>query len=315
MRVLVTGGAGFIGSHVVDVLVSAGAQVAVLDDLSTGRFENLNPGANFYRGSIEGAELVELIERERPAVVFHQAAQVDVQRSLREPLADVKTNISGTLNLLEVCRRFGVKKVVYASSAAVYGNPSYLPVDEKHPVEPLSCYGISKYVPELYLETYRHLYGLNYTVLRYANVYGPRQDVQGEGGVVAVFTWKLLRGESPCIFGDGEQTRDFIYVKDVAAANLAAIDGGNGMVLNISTGAPVSVNTLFAGLKEITGSPLGAVYGPPRPGDITHSYLSAERAGAAVGWSPRYSLAEGLRETVAHYAEKSSMPPCGAGRG
>lgn len=301
MRALVTGGAGFIGSHIVDELVSAGARVAVLDDLSTGSFENLNPGVNFYRAGVEGPELVELIERERPEVVFHQAAQVDVQRSLREPLADAKVNVSGTINLLEACRRSGVKKVIYASSAAVYGDPVHLPVDEGHPVAPLSCYGISKYVPELYLETYRRLYGLNYAVLRYANVYGPRQDTRGEGGVVAIFTVKLLRGEPPRIFGDGEQTRDFIYVKDVAAINLAAVKRGDGVALNAATGVPVTVNELFTNLKEITGSRLEAVYGPPRPGDIIHSYLDPAQARTATGWGPRYSLAEGLRETVEFY--------------
>lgn len=304
MRVLVTGGAGFIGSHVVDRLVCAGAQVAVVDDLSTGRFENLNPGANFYQVGVEATELVEVIERERPEVVFHQAAQADVQRSLREPLVDVKVNVSGTVNLLEACRCFGVRKVIYASSAAVYGDPAYLPVDEEHPIVPLSCYGASKYVPELYLGIYRHLYGLNYTVLRYANVYGPRQDANGEGGVVAIFTCRLLRGESPCIFGDGEQTRDFIYVKDVAAANLAAVSGGDGMVLNIGTGTSVSINRLFAELKKITGSPVEAIYGSPRPGDITHSYLAAGRAEAAIGWTPHYNLAGGLRETVEYYSGK-----------
>lgn len=304
MRVLVTGGAGFIGSHIVDGLVLAGARVAVLDDLSTGSFENLNPGANFYRGGVEGTELVEVIERERPEAVFHQAAQVDVQRSLQAPLADAEVNVGGTINLLEACRRSGVKKVIYASSAAVYGDPVYLPVDEEHPVAPLSCYGISKYVPELYLETYRRLYGLNYTVLRYANVYGPRQDARGEGGVAAIFTTKLLRGEPPCIFGDGRQTRDFIYVKDVAAINLAAINRGDGVVLNAATGIPATVNKLFTNLKEITGSRLEAVYGPPRPGDITHSYLDPGKARAATGWRPRYSLAEGLRETVEYYLKR-----------
>lgn len=301
MKILVTGGAGFIGSHVVDLLVESGHRVAVVDDLSTGRFENINPGVNFYRVSIEDTGIAEVVERERPRVVLHQAAQVDVQCSLRDPLADAKTNIMGVINLLEACRRFNVSKVVYASSAAVYGNPVSLPVDETHPIVPQSPYGASKYISEHYLRIYSELYGVRHTVLRYANVYGPRQDAAGEGGVVAIFVDRFLKGEEPKIFGDGEQTRDFIFVKDVAAANAAAIDKGDGMVLNVSTGARLSVNSLFEAIKKAAGSPLDPVYCPPRPGDIAHSCLSNKRAAEALGWRPVYSLKEGIRETVEFY--------------
>lgn len=304
MKVLVTGGAGFIGSHIVDALVGSGFRVSVADDLSTGRFENINPGVNFYRVGVESADFEEAIARERPDAVVHQAAQVDVQRSLREPLADAGINILGAINLLEACRRYNVGKVVYASSAAVYGNPAYLPVDERHPVEPQSPYGASKFGVEHYLRIYSEVYGVGYTVLRYANVYGPRQDAAGEGGVVAIFVDRLLRGDAPKIFGDGEQTRDFVFVKDVAAANLAALRRGDGMILNVSTGVGLSVNRLFHTLKKVTGSPLEPVYCPPRPGDITHSYLANDKAREALGWSPQYSLEEGLRETVAFYNKR-----------
>lgn len=299
MNILVTGGAGFIGSHIVDLLVESGCRVAVVDDLSTGRFENINPGVNFYRVSVEKDELVEVVKREKPDVVFHQAAQADVQRSLKDPIADAKTNILGIINLLETCRRFNAGKVIYASSAAVYGNPVSLPVDENHPVKPQSPYGASKYITEHYLRIYSELYGIRHTILRYANVYGPRQDAAGEGGVVSIFVDRYLKGESPQIFGDGEQTRDFIFVKDVAAANLAAINRGDGMVLNISTGTRLSVNQLSESVKQAARCSLAPVYCPSRPGDILHSCLSNTRAAEVLEWKPVFSLEEGLRQTVA----------------
>ncbi|MFX4262612.1 SDR family oxidoreductase [Pelotomaculum propionicicum] len=301
MKVLVTGGAGFIGSHIVDLLVQSGCRVSVVDDLSTGRFENINPRVNFYKIDIRDQYLEEALAREKPEAVIHLAAQADVQRSLKDPRADAEINILGAINLLNACVGCGVGKVVYASTAARYGNPSRLPLDESHPAQPQSPYGVSKYTVEHYLRVYRELYGIDYTALRYANVYGPRQDASGEGGVVAIFIDRLLKGESPHIFGDGEQTRDFIYVKDVAAANMASLRRGGGGAFNVSTGAGLTVNHLFRELKKITGTPLEPVYRPPRPGDITHSYLSNEITCASLGWRPRYSLGEGLRETVEFY--------------
>ncbi|MGB9803655.1 SDR family oxidoreductase [Desulfofundulus sp.] len=302
MRILVTGGAGFIGSHVVEQLAACGADVAVLDDLSRGSLSNLHPAASLYHGDIRDEEFVrETLAQFRPLVVIHQAAQVDVRASLDDPARDAAVNIGGTINLLEACRRTGVEKVVYASSAAVYGDPLYLPVDEEHPVRPLAGYGISKHTVEHYLEAYRGLYGLDYTVLRYANVYGPRQDAAGEGGVVAVFVHRLLRGDVPCIFGDGEQTRDFVYVGDVAAANLAAVKKGGGRVLNVSTGRATTVNELYVLLQQLTGCRAKAHYRPPRPGDIRHSYLSCSLAREVLGWQPRTDLAAGLRLTVEWY--------------
>ncbi|MFZ5634575.1 MAG: NAD-dependent epimerase/dehydratase family protein [Bacillota bacterium] len=298
MKVLVTGGAGFIGSHIVDALVDGGARAAVLDDLSTGMLENIKKEVNFYHGDLRDREFVfRCLQRERPGVIIHQAAQVSVPKSLADPAEDARVNIVGSLNLLEAARAGGVKKVVYASSAAVYGAPEHLPADERHPVRPISGYGLSKYAVERYLDLYRDLYGLDYTVLRYANVYGPRQDARGEGGVVAVFIDRLLRGEQPVIFGDGRQTRDFVCVSDVVRANLCAIEGGSGMTFNIGTGRPVTVNRLFDILKEVAGCSGSPLYGSPRPGDIRDSWLDCGRAESVLGWTAGVDLEQGLRYT------------------
>ncbi|KJS14531.1 MAG: UDP-glucose 4-epimerase [Peptococcaceae bacterium BRH_c4b] len=299
MKVMVTGGAGFIGSHLVDALVSRGDGVAVLDDLSTGKFENVNSQVNFYQGNIRDAGFVlDVVERERPRVIFHHAAQADVQTSVKDPASDAQINIIGTINLLEAARRNNVAKVVYASSAAVYGIPHYLPVDESHPVSLLSGYGISKYTVEHYLTIYKTMYGLDFTVLRYANVYGPRQDAGGEGGVVAIFLDRVLRDESPVIYGDGEQTRDFVFVRDVVAANLAAAGKAGGSVLNVSTGRATSVNRLFNMIAELTSSGVTPSYCPSRPGDIKDSRLDNTLANNVLDWNPAYELKDGLKETI-----------------
>lgn len=300
MRVLVTGGAGFIGSHIADTLIARGDRVSILDNLSTGRFENIDPRTNFYKGDLRDAKFVlETLQSERPDYVIHHAAQIDVQTSIDNPAADAAINIIGTISLLEACRACDVKKIIYASSAAVYGNPRYLPVDEKHPLQPLSGYGVSKHTVEHYLTAYNEIYGLDYTALRYANVYGPRQDASGEGGVVAIFTDRLLQGERPKIFGDGKQTRDFIFVGDIVRANLAAINTpGSTGIFNVSTGLPTSVNELFYALREITGSSIEPEYCPPRPGDIEHSYLDEKAAVAGLKWQTEMPLADGLRILV-----------------
>jgi UDP-glucose 4-epimerase len=220
---------------------------------------------------------------------------------VENPLLDANINIMGTINLLEACRKYGVQKVVYASSAAVYGNPQYLPIDENHPVKPLSGYGISKHTVEHYLEVYRNLYGLRYTVLRYANVYGIRQDPRGEGGVISIFIDKILNGERFIINGDGEQTRDYIYVEDIARANLAAIDRADGEILNIGTGKSTSLNELVGLFRTITGEPLEVGYGPERPGDIKHSYFRIEKAKSQLAWEPSVTLKEGLSKTYEYY--------------
>ncbi|NPV93449.1 MAG: SDR family oxidoreductase [Firmicutes bacterium] len=301
---MVTGGAGFIGSHIVDRLIDTGAEVVVVDNLSTGKRENVNLRAQFYEVDITRPELFDVFAAERPAFVIHQAAQINVPKSLADPVFDAEVNILGTLRVLEGCRRFQVQKIVYASSAAAYGTPASLPVDERHPVAPISYYGISKHSPEHYFPVYRELYGLRYTILRYANVYGIRQDPQGEGGVVSIFTDRLLRGVPPTIYGDGEQTRDFIYVADVAEANLLAIEKGDGETLNISGHRQTTINELLALMNRLAGTNLAPVYADERPGDIRHSVLDNARAVEVLGWRPRYTLEDGLRETLAYYRQE-----------
>lgn len=298
MNFLVTGGAGFIGSHIVDQLVNQGHNVLVVDDLSRGRIMNVNPQAKLLKMDLRDQALQKTIPDHKIDYVFHTAAQVDVQASLHQPTHDASVNILGTINLLEGCRRGGVKKVIYSSSAAIYGEPQYLPVDEGHPLNPCSGYGISKMVPERYLAMFWELYGVGYTVLRYSNVYGPRQDSTGEGGVVAIFCSQMLRGETPQIFGDGQQTRDFIYVDDVASANLAAIDAGLTQICNISTGKATSIIDLFQTVANIVGKEIRPHYQPAKTGDILHSYLSPINAAEHLGWSSKIDIQEGLYRTM-----------------
>ncbi|MBA4541799.1 MULTISPECIES: SDR family oxidoreductase [Thermoactinomyces] len=303
MKVLVTGGAGFIGSHIVDQLVEKGDQVVIVDNISSGRKENINEKARFYQIDITDSDLLNVFERERPEAVIHQAAQIHVHTSVKEPMFDATVNILGTINLLEACRKTGVKKVVYASSAAIYGNPEYLPIDEKHPVAPLSGYGVSKYTPEHYFAIYRQLYGLNYTILRYANVYGLRQDPRGEGGVISILVDKYLRRESFTVFGDGEQTRDYIYVGDVARANIMALSQGDGEVFNVGTGVSTSLNEVVKRFNEIAGYENKVEYGPEREGDIKHSYFNNGKIRRVLGWQPEVTLEEGLRKTYEYYQD------------
>nr|WP_207754821.1 NAD-dependent epimerase/dehydratase family protein [Desulforadius tongensis] len=294
---MVTGGAGFIGSHIVDLLVERGCRVLVVDNLSAGREDNLNPGAEFSDLDVCSRRIIPLVNKFKPEAVIHQAAQVSVPRSVESPFNDARVNILGTVNLLEACRLAGVRKMIYASSAAVYGEPEYLPVDEKHRLRPLSGYGLSKYTGERYLELYRQMYGLRYTVLRYANVYGPRQDARGEGGVVAKFIDRLQKGKPPLVFGDGRQTRDFVYVRDVAGANLAALSQGDDQVLNVGTGEPTGINKLAELLKDIAGCRGKVEYAPRRRGEIVHSCLANQRIKRHLSWQPRWNLEQGLKET------------------
>lgn len=300
MRVLVTGGAGFIGSHVVERLLEEGHDVSVVDNLSTGDESNVAPGARLYRVDITSPEIGEVMAAERPEVVIHHAAQIDVRRSVADPIFDARVNILGSINLLEHARRAGTRKIVYASSAAVYGNPLYVPVDEDHPILATSPYGASKYTVEKYLYLYRELYGLDFTVLRYANVYGPRQDPLGEGGVVAIFTHRLAHGLPVTIFGDGEQTRDYVYVGDVALANVLALTAGGGQVVNISCSQEVSVNQLLQAMQEVAGVQAEVEWAPERPGEIRRSALSNRRAQEALGWRPTITLRQGLERVYAY---------------
>jgi len=303
MEVLVTGGAGFIGSNIVDGLIEAGHQVIVVDNLSTGKKENLNEQAEFYNLDLRDQKLKEVFKENEISHVIHHAAQIDVQHSINDPLFDAQNNILGTINLLECCRAYKVKKIIYASSAAVYGEPDYLPVDEEHPIKAMSPYGISKHTPEHYIKMYNELYELKYTIFRYANVYGPRQDPKGEGGVVSIFVDKMLAEERPVIFGDGQQTRDFVHVYDIVKANLLALDNGDNILVNISTQSRDSVNDLVDHLNQILPYEIKAIYQEARKGDILHSSLANGKAKEQLGWTPGYDFKDGLEQTVGYYSK------------
>jgi len=301
MEVLVTGGTGFIGSNIVDGLIKKGHKVIVVDNLSTGKKENLNKNAKFHQLDIRDQELKEIFKENEITHVIHHAAQIDVQHSIKDPLFDVQNNILGTINLLEMSREYGVEKIIYASSAAVYGEPDYLPVDEEHPIKAMSPYGITKHTPEHYIKMYNELYDLKYTIFRYANAYGPRQDSKGEGGVVSIFVDKMVAEERPVIFGDGKQTRDFIHVYDIVKANLLALENDENILVNISTESRDSVNDLVDYLNLILPYNLKAIYEEARKGDILHSSLANEKAEELLGWIPDYDFKAGLKQTVKYY--------------
>lgn len=301
MEILVTGGAGFIGSNIVDALIKAGHQVIIVDNLSSGKKKNINKLAKFYQIDLCQNDLARVFQENKITHVIHHAAQIDVQASIENPLFDARNNILGTLNLLENCREFAVEKVIYASSAAVYGEPDYLPVDEKHPLKIMSGYGISKHTPEHYLKVYQELYGINYTIFRYANVYGPRQDPAGEGGVVSIFVDQMLAGKRPVIFGDGSQSRDFIHVYDIVKANLLALSKGNNLLINLSTESRSSIKELVKYLNKILAFDLKPIYKPARSGDILHSVLANSQARQILGWQPEYDLLSGLEQTINYY--------------
>jgi len=315
MKVLVTGGAGFIGSHVVDVLLAAGHQVCVVDDLSTGSRDNLAQGVDFYQVDIRDGRLAEVFRAERPEVVSHQAARANVRESFDKPLLYTDVNVLGSVNVLECCRRYGVRKVIYASTGgAVYGEPRMLPVAEDHPIHPMDPYGAGKHHVEHYLELYSVNFGIKFTVLRYPNVYGPRQDPNGEAGVVAIFTGQMLRGRQPVINGSGDQERDFVHVTDVARANLLALESGDGEILNIGCGRGTSVNTIFSVLAGLTGYRGAAAHGPAKKGEVYKIYLNAERARRLLGWSPQIPLEEGLASTVRYFRDRMTAEERGAGK-
>jgi UDP-glucose 4-epimerase len=307
MVIVVTGGAGFVGSHVVDAYVTANHRVIVVDNLSTGRREQVHPAARLVEMDINDPALVDLFLEERPEVVNHHAANASVAVSVREPAFDVAQNILGTLNLLEAARLAGVGKFIYISSGgAMYGNPAYLPMDEEHPANPVSPYALSKHTGERYVHLYGLDHGLCWTSLRYANVYGPRQDPLGEAGVVAIFCQNLLDGIAPEIHWDGEQTRDFVYVGDCAHANLLALDAGNEQAYNVGTGVGTSINSLFCALKEVSGRDVVPGRGPRRPGDARHSYLDCSRIERELGWRAEVSLHDGLEGTWRQFVSEQA---------
>ncbi len=302
MKILVTGGAGFIGSHIVDKLVQEENEVIIIDNLSTGKKINLNPTAIFYQISITDPKIEEIFQKHHPEFVIHQAAQVDINKAIQDPIHDATVNIIGSLNILENCRKYGVQKIVYGNSGgAGAGEPQYLPIDEIHPKQPLAHYGVSKQTVEHYLKVYHHLYGLKYTSLGYANVYGPRQDPFGEGGVIAIFSYKLLHKVPPTIFGDGKQTRDFIYVEDVAAANIIALTHGDNDCFLVGTGEEISIINLLEKLKKITKSNIKAQHQTARKGDIIKSCFNIGKIQKILGWNPSVTFDAGLQKTVEYF--------------
>ena len=307
MKILVTGGAGFIGSHVVDAFIAAGHDVIVVDDLSSGKRENLNAKARFHQLDILDRRTAELIGDEKPDVLDHHAAQMDVRRSVADPLFDARVNVLGTIGLLEAARRAGVRRMLFVSSGgAVYGEQEAFPAPESHPTNPVSPYGVSKRSGELYAFFYQAEYGLPFIALRYANVYGPRQDPHGEAGVVAIFSGRMLRGEPVTVNGDGLQTRDYVYVGDVARANLLALTSPATGPVNIGTGIETDVNTLARLLLEATGGRSEVRHGPPKSGEQRRSVVDSRRGAEVLGWSPEVPLGEGLRRTVEFFRARSA---------
>ncbi|WP_423408803.1 NAD-dependent epimerase/dehydratase family protein [Heyndrickxia sp. MSNUG] len=300
MKVLVTGGAGFIGSNIVDGLIQNGYKTYVVDNLSSGKRDFLHPEAEFHNINILEDDFISFFEKIRPDAVIHLAAQINVQKSIEKSAHDAEINILGTLKVLELCKVYN-SKLIYSSSAAVYGNPVFLPVNERHPIKPLSNYGISKYTPEMYISLYSQQYDLDYTILRYANVFGIRQEAEGEGGVVSVFIKKMLKNEPPVIYGNGEQTRDFIYVEDIVSANLAALRKEYRGVLNISCNEEITINTLVDEINNLLNKKLSPIHKKYRPGDILNSCLDNELALKQLHWKPVFTLREGLRKTIEYY--------------
>ena len=299
MKILVTGGAGFIASHISDAFIDAGHDVFILDNLATGFERNINPKAVFIKKDIGDKSLAELFEKEKFDVVNHHAAQMDVRRSVADPAFDANTNILGTLNLLQNCIKTGVKKFMFASTGgAVYGEQSYFPADEKHPTSPLSPYGISKLAVEKYLYFYNAQYKLNYTILRYANIYGPRQNPFGEAGVVAIFSSRMLKGEQTIINGTGKQTRDYVYVGDVVKANLLGLMDESTDIYNIGTGKETDVNELFNTINGIIGKGMEEKHGPAAPGEQMRSVITSDKIFERFGWRPSTTISEGLSKTV-----------------
>lgn len=300
MKILVTGGAGFIASHVSEGYLRAGHAVAIVDDLSTGKRENVPAAAKFYHCDITDVQALEkIVAVERPEIINHHAAQMDVRRSVREPLFDAKVNIIGGLGLLELAVKYGVHKFLYASTGgASYGQVESVPVNETHVTAPICHYGVSKVTLERYLFLYKHLYGLQYTVMRYPNVYGPRQNPCGEAGVVAIFALQMLQGDQPTIFGDGSKTRDYVYIEDIVNANLMLLKSGDGETLNLGWGEAVSDYRIFEQVRASTGYSGNPKYAPVRRGEVDHIALDGGRARAIVGWAPKISLEEGVTRTV-----------------
>jgi len=304
-KILITGGAGFIGSTVADAFLAAGWDVAVVDDLSSGKRENVPAAARFYPCDVRSAAAAEALERERPDVLCHHAAQIDVRRSMADPRHDVDVNVGGLLNLLGAAPRAGVRHILFASSGgAIYGDTESIPTREDHPARPVSVYGASKAASELYLGVWRAAHGITFTALRYGNVYGPRQDPHGEAGVVAIFCGRLLDGQPCTVNGDGGQTRDYVFVGDVARANLLAAERTHDGPLNVGTGVETDVNRLYRVLADAAGVASPPRHAPGKPGEQRRSCVDPSAAGKALGWRPTVAIEEGLRRTLAWFRER-----------
>lgn len=305
MKVLVTGGAGFIGSHVVDRLVEEGHHVVVVDNLSAGKRKNVNRAASLYKIDIQSGRLERVFRNQRPNVVIHLAAQISVRRSVEDSVFDAQVNVLGTINVLQQAVWHGARKVVFSSSGgAIYGEQETYPAPESHAANPLSPYGTSKLCGEQYLSYFQRTSGVQVVSLRYANVYGPRQDPEGEAGVVAIFIQRMLNNEQPIINGNGRQTRDFVYVDDVAEANVAAMGQDSQGVYNVGTGAETSINELFRMLASLTGSACKEVHGPAKPGEQMRSVIDPSKIRQELGWDPKVDLTDGLKKTVAFFRER-----------
>jgi UDP-glucose 4-epimerase len=304
-RILLTGGAGFIGSHLADAFVKAGHEVLIIDDLSSGRRENVPGGARLHVDDIRSPELMEVFADFRPDVLCHHAAQMDVRRSVADPVHDADVNVLGTLKLLELCRRFGTKRVLFASTGgAIYGEQDVHPAPETHPARPVSPYGVAKLSVESYLHFYAVEHGFSAVALRYANVYGPRQNPFGEAGVVAIFAHKLLSGEAPTIYGTGEQTRDFVYVGDVVRANVLALERNLVGSYNVGTGVEASVNTIYGEIRRAARSGLEPMRAPAKPGEQMRSSLDSAKLERETGWKPLTGLSLGLDQTVEDFRRR-----------
>ncbi len=305
MNVLITGGAGFIGSSIADAYRDLGHDIVIIDNLSTGVLENVPKGAVFYQMDIRDEGLADIVAEHNIDVINHHAAQIDVRRSVEDPRYDLSVNVLGSLNVIEAGLRHDVKRIIFASSGgAGYGEQEYFPADEKHPVAPCSPYGITKVTVERYLHYFHLVRGLTYTVFRYTNVYGPRQNPHGEAGVVAIFCEKLLSGENPVINGDGLQTRDYVYVDDVVRANVLALALEGSDAFNVSTNVETTVNQIFRVLNKDLGSPASEKHAPAKPGEQLRSVCSFDKIHQSTGWQPRMSIDDGLRNTLAWFRER-----------
>lgn len=301
-KILVTGGAGFIGSNVADRFIEDGHKLVIIDNLSTGVKANLNKKAKFYQVDIRSAVIEKIFEKEKPTVLCHHAAQIDVRKSTHDPVFDAEVNIIGSLNLFNACVKHKVKKIIFASTGgAIYGEQDYFPADENHPANPLSPYGVAKLTIEKYLHFYREVYGINFVALRYANVYGPRQNPFGEAGVVAIFTERLLGEKKAIINGDGKQTRDFVFVEDVVESNVLALEYPRSDIFNIGTGRETDINRIFGVLEEKIGSKQKELHGPAKLGEQQRSVLECSKAKRVLKWGPKYNLEEGIAKTVEFY--------------